>query len=139
MQELNAAFQPVAEVERISAKSFTREFKAEPNILAMPVVTPDLSHFEARSVTPQPQNAAPAAPKPVGKAADAPAANPGFAPLEMAKAKSKLPDSVQVITGKAEQPPLPARRNARHPVDRPRELAVFLGEPKPPRPAHVSA
>ena len=107
VQELNAAFQPVAEVERVSAKSFTREFKAEPNILAMPVVTPDLSHFEARSVTPQPQNAAPAAPKPVGKAADTPAANPGFAPLEMAKAKSKLPDSVQVITGKAEQPPLP--------------------------------
>ena len=106
MQELNAAFQPVAEVERISAKSFTREFKAEPNILAMPVVTPDLSHFEARAVAPQPQNAAPGAPQPIHKAAE-PAANTGFAPLEMPKAKGKLPDSIQVITGKADQAPLP--------------------------------
>lgn len=46
VQELNAAFQPVSEVERISAKSFTRNFEAEPNILAMPIITPDLSHFE---------------------------------------------------------------------------------------------
>ena len=107
MQELNAAFQPVAEVERISAKSFTREFKAEPNILAMPVVTPDLSHFEARAVAPQPPNAATGAPQPMQKAATAPATNLNFAPLEMPKAKSKLPDSVQVITGKADQAPLP--------------------------------
>ena len=106
VQELNAAFQPVAEVERISAKSFTREFKAEPNILAMPVVTPDLSHFEARAVAPQPQSAAPGAPQPIRKAAE-PAANPGFAPLEMSKAKGKRPDSVQIITGKADQAPLP--------------------------------
>ena len=105
MQELNAAFQPVAEVERISAKSFTREFKAEPNILAMPVVTPDLSHFEARAVAPQPQKAAPG--EPARKTAESPAANPGFTPLEMPKAKGKLPDSVQVITGKADQAPLP--------------------------------
>ena len=104
VQELNAAFQPVAEVERVSAKSFTREFKAEPNILAMPVVTPDLSHFEARAVAPQPQNAAPGAPQPIHKAAE-PAANTGFAPLEMAKAK--LPDAVQVVTGKVDQAPLP--------------------------------
>ena len=103
MQELNAAFQPVAEVERISAKSFTSEFKAEPNILAMPVVTPDLSHFEARAVAPQPQNAAPD--EPVRKTANA--AAPGFTPLEMPKAKGKLPDSVQVVTGKADQAPLP--------------------------------
>ena len=103
VQELNAAFQPVAEVERISAKSFTREFKAEPNILAMPVVTPDLSHFEARAVAPQPQNAAPD--EPVRKTANA--AAPGFTPLEMPKAKGKLPDSVQVVTGKADQAPLP--------------------------------
>ena len=105
VQELNAAFQPVAEVERISAKSFTREFKAEPNILAMPVVTPDLSHFEARAVAPQPQNAAPD--EPTRKTANAPAAAPGFTPLEMPKAKGKLPDSVQVVTGKADQAPLP--------------------------------
>ena len=105
MQELNAAFQPVAEVERISAKSFTREFKAEPNILAMPVVTPDLSHFEARAVAPQPPNAAPD--EPTRKTATAPAAAPGFTPLEMPKAKGKLPDSVQVVTGKADQAPLP--------------------------------
>ncbi len=105
VQELNAAFQPVAEVERISAKSFTREFKAEPNILAMPVVTPDLSHFEARAVAPQPPNAAPD--EPTRKTATAPAAAPGFTPLEMPKAKGKLPDSVQVITGKADQAPLP--------------------------------
>ena len=105
MQELNAAFQPVAEVERISAKSFSREFKAEPNILAMPVVTPDLSHFEARAVAPQPQNAAPD--DPTRKTANAPAAAPGFTPLEMPKAKGKLPDSVQVVTGKADQAPLP--------------------------------
>ena len=107
VQELNAAFQPVAEVERISAKSFTREFKAEPNILAMPVVTPDLSHFEARAVAPQPQNAAPGQPQPMQKAAPAPTANPNCAPLEMPKPKGKLPDSVQVVTGKADQAPLP--------------------------------
>ncbi|MTJ91791.1 MAG: tetratricopeptide repeat protein [Desulfovibrio sp.] len=106
VQELNAAFQPVAEVERISAKSFLREFKAEPNILAMPVVTPDLSHFEARPVAPQP-DASSSAPQPVRKTAEVPAANPGFAPLEMAKPKGKLPDSVQVVTGKADQAPLP--------------------------------
>ena len=45
VQELNAAFQPVAEVERINAKTFSQSFKAEHNILAMPVITPDLSHF----------------------------------------------------------------------------------------------
>lgn len=105
VQELNAAFQPVAEVERISAKSFTREFKAEPNILAMPVVTPDLSQFEPRPVAPQPDNAAPSAQQPARKAAEVPAAKPAFTPLEMPKAK--LPDSVQVVTGKADQPPLP--------------------------------
>ena len=105
MQELNAAFQPVAEVERISAKSFTREFKAEPNILAMPVVTPDLSQFELRSVTPQPVTANANAQQPAHKAAQAPTVKPGFTPLEMPKAK--LPDSVQLVTGKADQPPLP--------------------------------
>ena len=105
VQELNAAFQPVAEVERVSAKSFTREFKAEPNILAMPVVTPDLSHFEARAVAPQPGISATGTAQPMRKAAEAPAANPGFAPLEMAKAK--LPDAVQVVTGKVDQAPLP--------------------------------
>lgn len=105
VQELNAAFQPVAEVERISAKSFLREFKAEPNILAMPVVTPDLSHFEARAVAPQASDGAPA--QPMRKTAGAPAANPGFAPLEMPKPKGKLPDSVQVITGKADHATLP--------------------------------
>ena len=46
VQELNAAFQPVSEVERISAKAFSGNFHPEPSILAMPVVTPDLSHFE---------------------------------------------------------------------------------------------
>lgn len=105
MQELNAAFQPVAEVERVSAKSFLREFKAEPNILAMPVVTPDLSHFEARAVAPQPD--ATGTPQPMRKTAESPSANPGFTPLEMPKATGKLPDSVQVITGKGDQAPLP--------------------------------
>ena len=83
MQELNAAFQPVAEVERISAKSFTREFKAEPNILAMPVITPDLSHFEAAQL-------------PERKAAAQPAPDAKVPPLEMPAPKGKLPDSVEV-------------------------------------------
>lgn len=46
VQELNKAFQPLAEPERISARSFAKNFRAEPEILAMPVTTPDLSHFE---------------------------------------------------------------------------------------------
>ena len=48
VQELNKAFQPLAEPERISASSFAKNFRAEPEILAMPVMTPDLSHLEAR-------------------------------------------------------------------------------------------
>lgn len=46
VQELNKAFQPLAEPERISARSFAKNFRAEPEILAMPVTTPDLSRFE---------------------------------------------------------------------------------------------
>ena len=48
VQELNKAFQPLAEPERISASSFAKNFRAEPEILAMPVMTPDLSRLEAR-------------------------------------------------------------------------------------------
>lgn len=48
VQELNKAFQPLAEPERISASSFAKNFRAEPEILAMPVMTPDLSHLEAK-------------------------------------------------------------------------------------------
>ena len=47
VQELNKAFQPLTEPERISASSFTKNFRAEPEILAMPIMTPDLSHLEA--------------------------------------------------------------------------------------------
>lgn len=93
VQELNAAFQPVSEVERISAKSFLREFKAEPNILAMPVITPDLSHFEQGMVTPPPEGGAAKPPQPAPTAAKA---GPGFAPLEMTSPKHKLPESVEV-------------------------------------------
>ncbi len=93
VQELNAAFQPVAEVERISAKSFLREFKAEPNILAMPVITPDLSHFEQGVATPPPEGGAAKQPQPAPTAVKS---GPGFAPLEMTSPKGNLPESVEV-------------------------------------------
>lgn len=48
VQELNKAFQPLTEPERISASSFTKNFRAEPEILAMPIMTPDLSQLEAK-------------------------------------------------------------------------------------------
>lgn len=49
VQELNKAFQPLAEPERISARSFAKNFRTEPEILAMPVTTPDLSHLENKA------------------------------------------------------------------------------------------
>ncbi|MFT4301789.1 MAG: hypothetical protein QM579_08555 [Desulfovibrio sp.] len=51
VQELNKAFQPLAGPERISARSFAKNFRAEPEILAMPVTTPDLSRFENKEKT----------------------------------------------------------------------------------------
>lgn len=58
VQELNKAFQPLAEPERISARSFAKNFKAEPEILAMPVTTPDLSRFESKENAVNSTNAA---------------------------------------------------------------------------------
>ncbi|WP_394027345.1 tetratricopeptide repeat protein [Desulfovibrio falkowii] len=49
VQELNNAFQPLADPERISARSFKKNFKAEPEILAMPVTTPDLTQLESKN------------------------------------------------------------------------------------------
>ena len=49
VQELNKAFQPLVEPERISARAFAKNFKAEPEILAMPVTTPNLSHLENKT------------------------------------------------------------------------------------------
>ena len=49
VQELNNAFQPLADPERISARSFKKNFKAEPEILAMPVTTPDLTRLESKN------------------------------------------------------------------------------------------
>lgn len=46
VQALNIAFKAVSEAQRISAAAF-QAFTEEPSILAMPVVTPDLSHFES--------------------------------------------------------------------------------------------
>lgn len=51
VQELNSAFQPLADPERISARSFKKNFKAEPESLAMPVTTPDLTQFENKNAT----------------------------------------------------------------------------------------
>ena len=109
VQELNAAFQPVAEVERINAKTFSQSFKAEHNILAMPVITPDLSHFESVPPAPAPQHPDAAAEQPARKAS-APKAKTGSAPLQTLS-KAKLPDSVEVAP---EQPdmgliPFPSR------------------------------
>ena len=109
VQELNAAFQPVAEVERISAKSFLREFKAEPNILAMPVITPDLSHFEQGMVTPPPEGGAAKQPQPAPTAAKS---GPGFAPLEMTSPKGNLPESVEVAPQGSGTPSLPTPSRA---------------------------
>lgn len=109
VQELNAAFQPVAEVERINAKTFSQSFKAEHNILAMPVITPDLSHFESAPPAPAPQHPDAAAEQPARKAS-APKAKTGSAPLQTLS-KAKLPESVEVAP---EQPdmgliPFPSR------------------------------
>ncbi len=74
VQELNKAFQPLAEPERISARSFAKNFRAEPEILAMPVMAPDLSHLEAKEkpaggtdTTQQAGQAGAAASEPSGK------------------------------------------------------------------------
>ncbi len=100
VQELNAAFQPVTEVERINAKNFSQSFKAEPNILAMPVITPDLSHFEPAPSTPPPE--APAArAEHSARRVDAPRVTSGGALLQTLSPKGKLPESVEVAS---EQP-----------------------------------
>ena len=109
VQELNAAFQPVAEVERINAKTFSQSFKAEHNILAMPVITPDLSHFESAPPAPAPQHPEAAAEQPARKAS-APKAKTGSTPLQTLS-KANLPESVEVAP---EQPdmgliPFPSR------------------------------
>lgn len=79
VQELNKAFQPLAEPERISASSFAKNFRAEPEILAMPVMTPDLSHLEAKEKSAggsdsaqQTGQAGAAAPEPSGEASPLP-------------------------------------------------------------------
>lgn len=51
VQELNSAFQPLADPERISARSFKKNFKAEPESLAMPVTTPDLTQLENKGAS----------------------------------------------------------------------------------------
>lgn len=102
VQELNAAFQPVSEVERISAKSFSRNFAAEPNILAMPMITPDLSHFElapsahSTEISSFQTAASPSSLTLIsGKQTDA--------PTKQRSSNGRLPDSVEV----APPPPAP--------------------------------
>ena len=109
VQELNAAFQPVAEVERINAKTFSQSFKAEHNILAMPVITPDLSHFESAPSAPSPQQPA-AETEHLARKVGASKAKDGIAQLQTLS-KGKLPESVEVTP---EQPdmgliPFPSR------------------------------
>lgn len=94
VQELNAAFQPVAEVERINAKTFSQSFKAEHNILAMPVITPDLSHFESAPSAPSPQQPA-AETEQLARKVGASKAKAGIAQLQTLS-KGNLPESVEV-------------------------------------------
>ncbi|MFT3959419.1 MAG: hypothetical protein QM665_10145 [Desulfovibrio sp.] len=94
VQELNAAFQPVAEVERINAKTFSQSFKAEHNILAMPVITPDLSHFESAPSAPSPQQPA-AGTEQLARKVGASKAKAGIAQLQTLS-KGNLPESVEV-------------------------------------------
>lgn len=137
VQELNAAFQPVAEVERINAKTFSQSFKAEPNILAMPVITPDLSHFESAPLAPAPQQPDAAAEQPARKA-DAPKVKAGSAPL-LTRSKVKLPEAVEVAP---EQPdmgliPFPSRTatgvTAVHYDEGPAPAAAAAGTAAPKR------
>jgi len=112
VQELNAAFQPVAEVERIPAKSFSRSFKAEPNILAMPVITPDLSHFESPPSKPTHESSEPSS-EYTSRRLSAPAGKPGSAPVQTLFKKGNLPESVDVAPDKADMGLLPFPSNKR--------------------------
>ena len=47
VQELNAAFRPVAEAELVESRTFIQNFQNEPSILAVPVVTPDFGNLES--------------------------------------------------------------------------------------------
>ena len=106
VQELNAAFQPVAEVERINAKSFFQSFKAEPNILAMPVITPDLSHFEFIPSVQQ-QKQAGAAEQHASSKLSALQGKPGGSTVLITSKKGKLLESVDVAPGLADQGLIP--------------------------------
>lgn len=137
MQELNAAFQPVAEVERINAKTFSQSFKAEHNILAMPVITPDLSHFESAPLSPAPQQPDAAAEQPARKAGAPKAKTGGTSLLPLSKAR--LPESVEVAP---EQPdmgliPFPSRTatgvTAVHYDEGPAPAAAAAGAAAPKR------
>lgn len=50
VQELNSAFQPIAEAEFVDNRSFLNVFTAETAVLAAPVIMPDLSFLEALSL-----------------------------------------------------------------------------------------
>jgi len=103
VQELNAAFQPVSEVERISAKSFSRNFAAEPNILAMPIISPDLSHFEqaatAHSTEISSFEAATSAP-----AQTLASGKPAEAPTKQRPRNDRLPETVAVAPAPSAPP-----------------------------------
>lgn len=103
VQELNKAFQPLAEPERISARAFAKNFRAEPEILAMPVTTPDLSRLENREKSDVDKDSLQQA----ASAGAAPAKAPGSSPSHAQnQATAAQPDAATPAAAQAAPPNL---------------------------------